>query len=495
MALLSIGELLDLGNSENMSSYIPYSALDYDATGAISGISGSAIAGGVESSVVSSIVSSMVSGKADQSALDDCCSSMSSVVSSIQNDVSSISSYISGLSGDYLEKSASSMFAPSGNYMSATESSSFYPMTGNPSGFLTSVDLSEYATTAYVDSSVSGKLDASASGQFQPSGYYQPSGDYAYNSSLSSYLYASASSLFQSAGNYQTAGDYAYNSSVSAKLDASASSEFYLTSNPSGFITGVDLSNYATTAYVDSSVSSKLDSSASSSFYTVDNPSGFITGVDLDGYATTAYVDSSVSGKMDKTESSSFYPMTGNPSGFLTSVDLSDYATTAYVDSSVSGKLDTSAQVVTSILKFVHADESSVCQINELPIRAASAEMGTDGRYISSLASKSSLSSYYPTSNPSGFITDSTLVNYATTAYVDSSVSGKMDKSESSSFYPMYSNPSGYLTAVDINECVLSAGSGIDFRVDGQGVYIDVNFYNAFTSLSAWATAQGWTGV
>lgn len=433
MALLSIGEILDLGNSANMSSYIPYSALDYDPTGAISGISGSAIAGGVDSSVVSSIVSSMVSSKADQSALEDCCSSMSSVVSSIQNDVSGISSYVSGLTGEYLEKSASSLFAPSA--------------------------------------------------------------DYAYNSSLSSYLYASASSLFQSAGNYQTAGDYAYNSSVSAKLDASASSEFYLTSNPSGFITGVDLDGYATTAYVDSSVSSKLDSSASSSFYTVDNPSGFITGVDLDGYATTIYVDSSVSGKMDKSESSSFYPMTGNPSGFLTSVDLSDYATTAYVDSSVSGKLDTSAQVVTSILKFVHYDQSSVCQINEMPILAASAEMGTDGRYISSLASKSSLSSYYPTSNPSGFITDSTLVNYATTAYVDSSVSGKMDKTESSSFYPMYSNPSGYLTAVDINECVISAGSGIDFRVDGQGVYIDVNFYNAFTSLSAWATAQGWTGV
>ena len=65
MALLSIGEILDLGNSANMSSYIPYSALDYDPTGAISGIRGSAIAGGVESSVVSSIVSSMVSGKAD----------------------------------------------------------------------------------------------------------------------------------------------------------------------------------------------------------------------------------------------------------------------------------------------------------------------------------------------------------------------------------------------------------------------------------------------
>lgn len=222
MALLSIGEILDLGNSANMSSYIPYSALNYDPTGAISGISGSAIAGGVESSVVSSIVSSMVSSKADKSALDNCCSSMSSVVSSIQNDVSSISSYVSGLTGEYLDKSASSMFAPSGSYMSASESSSFYPMTGNPSSFLRDVDLSNYATTAYVDSSVSGKMDATASSNLQPSG------DYAYNSSLSSYLYASASSLFEPSGNYQTAGDYAYNSAVSAKLDASASSQFAL---------------------------------------------------------------------------------------------------------------------------------------------------------------------------------------------------------------------------------------------------------------------------
>lgn len=223
MALLSIGEILDLGNSANMSAYIPYSALDYDPTGAISGISGSAIAGGVESSVVSSIVSSMVSGKADQSALEDCCSSMSSVVSSIQNDVSSISSYVSGLTGEYLEKSASSMFAPSGNYMPASESSSFYPMTGNPSSFLTDVDLSNYATTAYVDSSVSSKMDATASSNLQPSG------DYAYNSSLADYLPASASGDFiTSTAGLAPSGDYAYNSAVSGKLDASASSQFAL---------------------------------------------------------------------------------------------------------------------------------------------------------------------------------------------------------------------------------------------------------------------------
>lgn len=55
-------------------------------------------------------------------------------------------------------------------------------------------------------------------------------------------------------------------SAVSSKADASALSGYYTTANESGFITGVDLTDYATTAYVDSAVSSKADSSALSSY-------------------------------------------------------------------------------------------------------------------------------------------------------------------------------------------------------------------------------------
>ena len=308
MSILSIGELLDLGNSASTAGLVPYSALEYNASGDISGISGSAIAGGVDSAVVSSIVSSYVesgvSGKADQSALEDCCSAMSAVVSA------------------KLDASASSQFQPSGNYQ---PSGDYYSAT-NPSGFITTAD-------------ITGKLDTTASSLFQPSG------DYADASSLSGKLDASASGMFAPSGNYQSAGDYAFNSSLSSKLDASASSEFYLTSNPSGFLTGVDLTDYATTAYVDSSVSGKLDASASGQFqpsgeyYSASNPSGFITGVDLSDYATTAYVDSSVSskvdqtafddccssvqsalsGKLDASASGEFYP-SGNPSGFISGI-------------------------------------------------------------------------------------------------------------------------------------------------------------------------------
>lgn len=185
-----------------------------------------------------------------------------------------------------------------------------------------------YAGTSYVTSVNDAPLSASRAGN-------------AANASLANSAWYDGtgrliSALPDSAAVSAIASAYA-ESAASSKLDESATADFYSTSNPSGFITGVDLSDYqptsAMTAYqvsgdyaFNSSLSSKLDTNASSSFYPSDNPSGFISSVDLSNYATTAYVDSSVSSKLDATASSQF----------LTSVP-SDYATTAYVDSSISG--------------------------------------------------------------------------------------------------------------------------------------------------------------
>lgn len=312
--ILSIGELLDLGNSASTAGLIPYSALEYNGSGDISGISGSAIAGGVDTTIVSAIASSYVesgiSDKVDQSAFDNCCSAMSSIVSS-KLDASASSMFQP--SGDYMEKSASSMFQPSGNYYSAS----------NPSGFLTSADLSS-------------KLDASASSQFAPSGdyvfessYSSFSGDVINNiSSMSSivsgltgdYLEKSASSMFA------PSGDYALSSDVSSTVDvvANNSASWGQGSDYSGIspvivdnaertigVSSIPLDVDETmTSYVSGGVtyfgvnesaldiSSKLDASASSLFqpsgeyYSASNPSGFITGMDLSPYQTIADMSS-----------------------------------------------------------------------------------------------------------------------------------------------------------------------------------------------------------
>ena len=158
-----------------------------------------------------------------------------------------------------------------------------------------------YAGTAYVTSVNSAPISAARAGNaatasLANSAWYDGTGRL-------------ISALPDSATVSAIASSYA-ESAASSKLDESATADFYSTSNPSGFITGVDLSDYqptsAMTAYqvsgdyaYESSLSSKLDTSASSSFYGSDNPSGFITGGDLSNYATTSYVDSSVSSKQD----------------------------------------------------------------------------------------------------------------------------------------------------------------------------------------------------
>ena len=510
----------------NLSSKVDYSAIEYNQYNEITGISGSAIAAGtIDSAFVSSVASSYaesavssisgwsgyfssISSKVDQSAFDDCCSAVHSALD------------------DKLDKSASGQFAPSGDY-------------------------------AY-NSSLSDYIPTSASGMFQPSGDYQSAGDYAFNSSVSSKLDASASGDFvlnSSFSSYSSnvgdtinnmsssitsiennitsissdvsgkvdetamsawipysaleysgtaisgisgsslvgGADYsgvapvnvdndsrlisvdhrtlcvdstmtAYNSGSSAvigvnvagldlssKMDASASSLFYPNDNPSGFITGVDLTPYQLTADMsayahESSLSSKLDASASSEFYSTSNPSGFLTAhQSLAGYATESYVDSAVSGKMDKSESSSFYPMDSNPSGYLTAhQSLAGYATETYVDSSVSGKLDATAY--------------------------NSAE-------------------FYTTANPSGFITGVDLTPYQLTADMsayqlsgdyayNSAVSAKLDASASSEFQPSgdyYSatNPSGFITGVDLTPYQLTADMSGYYTTANESGFVD----------------------
>lgn len=468
--ILSIGELLDLGNVHN-SAYIPYSGLEYNASGAISGISGSAIAGGIESSVVSSIVSSMVSGKADQSAVESCCSAMSAEVSA------------------KLDATASSLFQPSGNYQ---PSGDYYSAT-NPSGFITTADLTDYAK----ESALSSKLDASASSNFAPSGEYvfessyssftsevtnnississtvsgltgdyldksassmfQPSGAYAYESSLSSYLPSSASS------NFAPSADYAFASSLSSKLDASASSEFYLTSNPSGFITGVDLDGYATTGYVESSVSGKLDATASGQF----QPSG--------SYAyessLTSYIPfSSVSGENSQITAINGSAIGGTGSEF-TGVVTDETLTGNGLPDSALGVDNYNVLFDSSLYSSLNGDNVTI------GVQSGIYQPSGD---------------YYPASNPSGFISSVDLSHYATTAYVDSAVSSKADSSALSSYVPYSGLEYNTASAISgINGSALAAGStysageGIDITDDiisvetpvdvvaGPGIVID----------------------
>lgn len=381
--------------------------------------------------------------------------------------VSSIYGYvISAASAAYAPTNGADVSAIASAYaepkLDSSASSSFYPA-DNPSGFLTGIDLSDYATTAYVDSSISGKLDSSsqvvtsigvAAGALSSINNYGLSAGTA--NSAGTALYDSAGRTLTSMVTKAEASSIA-NGYASGKLDTSAFSSVSGT-----FLTSVDLTPYQTTA----DMSGYLQTSESANYYPTSNPSGFITGVNLSDYATTAYVDSSVSSKLDTT---AFSTVSGT---FLTSVDLSDYATTAYVDSSVSGKLDSTAFDPNAF--YPSGNPSGFLTAVDLSPYQTTAGMTA---YLGTAES----ANYYPTSNPSGFVTGIDLSEYATTAYVDSSVSGKLDATATSDFYST-SNPSGFITAA-YSPTFAYSGTAIS-SIDGSAVY-DVSAQDGITALSA----------
>ena len=138
----------------------------------------------------------------------------------------------------------------------------------------------------------------------------------------------------------QPEGDYAYNSALSSAL----SSKLDVTALPQDLVHSGDLTAYQPAG-------NYLSATDSAKFYPNDNPSGFITGVDLTGYATTAQLDE----KLDKADSGNFYPMTGNPSGFINELP-SDLATTGFV-----------ADVSSNITAIIPTGDSNTISYNEKP--------------------------------------------------------------------------------------------------------------------------------
>ena len=156
-----------------------------------------------------------------------------------------------------------------GSFITNSETGLFYA-SSNPSGFITGIDLSPYTTEDFV-TGVSGFLQSQISSNYS-----------------------------DITGIINTTGSFVLKSETGSFISDSETGQFYSKSNPSGFITGVDLSSY-------------VQSSETGVLYPTSNPSGFITGVDLSSY-------------IQDFETGAFYP-TSNPSGFITGGGGGDVST------------------------------------------------------------------------------------------------------------------------------------------------------------------------
>ena len=280
---------------------------------------------------------SALSSKLDTSAFDEWTATHTGGQEYSAGDGIDITDYVISvtgqLTGDYLTKaSADTIYQPIGDYLTTADSGNFYPMEGNPSGFLTGVDLSDY----YKKNETSSKQEISdvineinnnitnLSGKYypltsNPSGYltaHQDISDKLDVTAFTAYT-ATAQGTEYSAGeninitNHVISGkDWSaeIENATTGKLDATAfnSGDFYpMTGNPSGFITGVDLTPYqeksGMTAY-----------QPVGDYYSASNPSGFITGVDLSNYykknetSSKEEISAALTGKLDESAFTSY---------------------------------------------------------------------------------------------------------------------------------------------------------------------------------------------
>jgi len=244
-------------------------------------------------------------------------------------------------------------------------------------------------------------------------------------------------------------------SALGLLTSADAASTYYLASNPSGYQTAGQVST-ALAPYL-------LSSTASATYQTQ--------------AAMSAYLTTSAA-------AAGYYPLTGNPSGFLTAASLSGYATQAWVDAQgylQAGALTgyaleswvTSQGYLTSGSLVGYATESYVTSA----LTGYATESWVSGQGYETTANAAA--TYYPLTNPDGFITTSSLSGYATESWVtsqgyltSSALTGYATESWVTSqgyltssaltgyateswvtagFYPLTGNPSSFLVAADIS--------------------------------------------
>ena len=351
--------------------------------------------------------------------------------------------------GDYLSASDSA------NFLLTSDSGNFYPMEGNPSGFLTAhQSLDDYATKQWVEDKgyITG-IDIQESGSWNEATTVVNNNSAIWNNTTN---VVSSNSAQWGASNPQipVTGINGIKISESGdKVVFEVSGDYYTNDNPSGFITGVDLSDYATTAqlaekqdslsygYHDTAVSS-IDSSAiydTSAHARINTLAGRISDLSSNKLDTTAFSD--VSGT------------------FLTAhQDLSDYQTTAGMTAyQPVGNYQTAGDYLTtadSANFYTTANESGFITGVDLTPYQLTADMTAyqpTGDYLTTADS----ANFYTTANESGFITGVP--------------AGTMN--ESSFGY----NGSDRITGYNGSAFAQGGGTDLDFGYDESGAISSIN--------------------
>ena len=170
---------------------------------------------------------------------------------------------------------------------------------------------------------------------------------------------------------------------------------YYSINNPSGFITGVNLSDYLTNQNASNTYATilnlqstgqslnttiynainNLSGTINQDFYLKSNPSGFITQTNLSPY----YLKTNPSGFITGIDLSNYYT-NNNPSGFITGVNLSNYATLNQLQST-----GTNLQNQISNLDNIYATDTALASTGQTLDQKINIFSGTYQNFVNNL--------------------------------------------------------------------------------------------------------------
>lgn len=162
-----------------------------------------------------------------------------------QSDVK-LSELVGDMSAYLTEEKANTLYQGKGDYLSASTSANFYPMIGNPSGFLTT----EKDWTDTIKAASANAVNTTSA--WVSANYYNIEEindflDEKYDTSSFAAVSGTFLTTHQDLSNYYTKSETSSKNELNLAFDTKQDKgDYYSASNPSGFITGVDLSNYYT---------------------------------------------------------------------------------------------------------------------------------------------------------------------------------------------------------------------------------------------------------
>jgi len=390
--------------------------------------------------------------------------------SNLQSQIINLSGYDAGTY--YLKSNPSGYITGlnTGNFITSSQTGLFYSVT-NPSGFITGINSGTFVTGIVIRPSDTGQFYSNNN----PSGYItllnlnglitSGNADIRYiQPSQTGFL---ASQAWVSGQSYATSNNLILSGSgllnLINNLSGYDSLTYYLKSNPSGYLTGIDTGVYATINW------------SNNNYYPISNPSGFLTSVSISGGGlTTGTADLRY---LQLGQTGQFYP-NSNPSGFITNVAL-----TNYIQNSQTGNFVTTGQTG----NFASFSNLSATGLN-LQSQITNLSGYVTGLNTGNFITQSQTGQFYPITNPSGYINNSALSSYATA--VNLATTGSTLQTQISNLsgygagaYYLKSNPSGYITGLNTGNFITQNQTGQFYSSNNPSGYITgLNTGNFITS-------------